>query len=682
MRKSLLSILFVLVLTGLACNLSGTETEVGVDATPAGNTDPATPTLVVTSASDPTPIPLDDPTAVPTAEPAPAGTGIIQQLGGSILTLAVQGDIAYVGVGPRLATIDISDARNPQWIATSEPFPELVTAVIVHGETAYVALDGLGLATFDVSDPTNLVLLNHTAEFNGYGTFHDLVLAGETLYLLNGQSYDDIDQALLAIDVSDPAGATLISQHTLSEAALYLGHANHTLFIQHRTDIALLNATDPANLQPLGRVFAQSGDNYLTGFTIAQGQAYLASANGLQIYDISSPTEPTLLSTSTSEDFFPTGGIAVEGNFVYTYFSFGEFGYCETTFITHDFNDLNNPTVSEPVRASSCSGQVVVQDFHLYANGWEGLSIFRIDNGVPLAESTLVDVSGLDSAGLLSEDGQRVYISSGNSVSVLDSTTPQNPVQLGTMPLDGTTGFFEGQGNVLYTASFNVGMRVFDITDFQNPQELITYQDTFGPSGQFFLVDGHLYLSDEEVKGWDVSDPAAPVRTLTVALDEPYGHFVINVNQDHIFVAREKEGLGFIDILDHAGNLLQTLDLPGRPSNLTAVDQFLYITSGDCYNSDACENFFTIADISDMANPTSATMGSPLILSGIVVRGDYAYVASDEMGVLVIDVSDPTRPVEHEQINLPGFTRWVYEIGDVLYVPAGRAGLYILDPIE
>jgi hypothetical protein len=52
------------------------------------------------------------------------------QIGGRISGITVVGDIAYVGMGPRVAAIDISQLDNPQLIHQSEPLPGAVTQLI------------------------------------------------------------------------------------------------------------------------------------------------------------------------------------------------------------------------------------------------------------------------------------------------------------------------------------------------------------------------------------------------------------------------------------------------------------------------------------------------------------------------------------------------------------------------
>src|SRR5512136_710584 len=45
---------------------------------------------------------------------------LVSQIGGAALRLAVSGTTAYMGLGPRLAVVDLSNPREPRLVGTSE----------------------------------------------------------------------------------------------------------------------------------------------------------------------------------------------------------------------------------------------------------------------------------------------------------------------------------------------------------------------------------------------------------------------------------------------------------------------------------------------------------------------------------------------------------------------------------
>ena len=68
---------------------------------------------------------------------------LVGQIGGRTYAVAVQDNYAYIGVGPRLFILDVSDKARPVVIGRTGVLPGVVIDVAVSGSYAYVA-DGEG----------------------------------------------------------------------------------------------------------------------------------------------------------------------------------------------------------------------------------------------------------------------------------------------------------------------------------------------------------------------------------------------------------------------------------------------------------------------------------------------------------------------------------------------------------
>ena len=75
------------------------------------------------------------------------------QLGGSTQAVAVQGSLAYIGTGPRMLVLDVTDPAAPVQLGQTPPLASLVKGIAVVDNLAYVAAEYAGLRVFDVSDP-------------------------------------------------------------------------------------------------------------------------------------------------------------------------------------------------------------------------------------------------------------------------------------------------------------------------------------------------------------------------------------------------------------------------------------------------------------------------------------------------------------------------------------------------
>ena len=97
--------------------------------------------------------------------------------------MAVKGDYAYIGIGPRLAILNIADPSLPTLAGQTGVFPGIVNDVAVAGNYAYVADGSAGLRIIDVSLPSA------PAEVGFYdtpGAAYDVAVAGNYAYVADG----------------------------------------------------------------------------------------------------------------------------------------------------------------------------------------------------------------------------------------------------------------------------------------------------------------------------------------------------------------------------------------------------------------------------------------------------------------------------------------------------------------
>jgi serine/threonine protein kinase len=70
---------------------------------------------------------------------------------------------------------------------------------------------------------------------------------------------------------------------------------------------------------------------------------------------------------------------------------------------------------------------------------------------------------------------------------------------------------------------------------------------------------------------------------------------------------------------------------------------------------------------------------TPGIACGVLVVGNYAYVADGKAGLRIIDISSPSSPKEVGAYDTPGVARNITIIGNYVYVADGETGLRIID---
>jgi hypothetical protein len=78
---------------------------------------------------------------------------LLGQIGGSVIAVARQGNYAYVGIGPRLVVLDVSDPIHPLLVGQTSVMPGCVRGVDVVRSYAYVAAWEAGLRIISISNP-------------------------------------------------------------------------------------------------------------------------------------------------------------------------------------------------------------------------------------------------------------------------------------------------------------------------------------------------------------------------------------------------------------------------------------------------------------------------------------------------------------------------------------------------
>jgi hypothetical protein len=71
------------------------------------------------------------------ALPSAMNVELVGQIGGIMITVAVRGDYAYVGVGPRLVILNVADPALPFVMGQTLVLPGLVFDIVLFGYCTY-----------------------------------------------------------------------------------------------------------------------------------------------------------------------------------------------------------------------------------------------------------------------------------------------------------------------------------------------------------------------------------------------------------------------------------------------------------------------------------------------------------------------------------------------------------------
>ena len=195
-------------------------------------------------------------------------------------------------------------------------------------------------------------------------------------------------------------------------------------------------------------------------------------------------------------------------------------------------------------------------------------------------------------------DGNRAYMGSGRYLLVMDISDKTKPVKIGEIMLNNHIHWLTVSGSHAYIANDTSGLRIIDVSDINNIQE-VGYYDTPGCSRGIFVSGTHAYMADQEagLRIIDISTPSSPQEV--GFYDTPGWSFSVFVSGGYAYVGDLDSGLRIIDVTN-----------PVSPQ-----------------------------EVGFYKTPTNSL--------GVFVSGNYAYVACGAgAGLRVFDVSNPSSPQE------------------------------------
>ena len=150
---------------------------------------------------------------------SPPNVSILSHTGGASYAIAVDGTYAYIGEGPRITSVDISNPANPLYIASSIILSDTVREITISGTYAYVADGAGGLFITDISDPAIITVLGR---YNSPGTVTDVKVQGNYAYLADQNS-------LKIMQISNPTNPVEIN--SMSIGATRLAISGNLLYV-------------------------------------------------------------------------------------------------------------------------------------------------------------------------------------------------------------------------------------------------------------------------------------------------------------------------------------------------------------------------------------------------------------------------------------------------------------------
>jgi sugar lactone lactonase YvrE len=574
--------------------------------------------------------------------------------------LYVSGDHVFLGNAfDGLRVIDVADPASPREIGS---FPGHTTGVarLISGEILPIATTAQLLFPTAVAfarKHDSLFLADFGSEEGKGALLRIDVVTGEMETLIDG------DPLIHPLDIAiDTSGALIVT----TTSSTFGDGEGRILRVDPETGTATILMQDSSIPFPYGTAVDSSGAIFIANMFKFDFQAGEFEFGKLIRLDPATGETTTIVKADpeSSSEFFFLGDLAFDGNGDIIAIDPGADPFFPPKILrinprTRKVTTLRSgPPLRTPMSlAVGADGSILIADSNADPRelGITTGAIFRLD---PESGSltTLATGAGVGSPfGLaLDQDGELIWTHVDKPVRIADVKVLGDLAVVTNEPPPFPEVLNAGLG----------GIQILDISDPANPLELAKYTDDF-PFGvhNSFIVGDLVYLVENSggLRIVDIADPRAPFEIghweIPQSEQERFSFpslHDLSVSGDRAYLAYAEAGLRILDVSDPRNPIqIGVYTYPGgwtHSAEPGANGDLVYLTD------EQPGGFMRVIDVSDLANPREIAQyksssgpvegDSEISIHNILVKGDLVYVANYQDGFRVVDVSDPTDPVE------------------------------------
>ena len=563
-------------------------------------------------------------------QPNPQAAGsleLVGQFGGSAAAVAVSGNFAYLGQGPRLVVLDISDTANPLFMNQSEILPGIVLGVEVEDGYVYVTTGYGGLYIYEFNPSGEISRIGSAVPtIPGCGSIE---IIGKTVYIACNPG------GLFIVDVTHPEDPKILSDGVISGSFISIAVVDDHAYLADINGGGLMVAdvSDTANPRQVGTFDVNEIPGEYTkmieGVDVCGDELCLAvQSYGLAILNLEEPDSPKYVSGDST--YFPSG-IVIQKDYAYL-LSESEPGVL--------IYDVSNPL--KPQRKGVLPTSIGGLEFAV--NEFPERGMFIADGYLYIPDQTY-------------------------GLTIVDVRDPMSPQLTGRYmtPLPDWLTDITVRDDYAFVVSRSGGFRMVDVSNPLNPREVFYDDERKNLYLQYptaiEIVDDYAVIADANypihVIALGEPDKMAEVGALFDKAASDGAHDMV-IAGDYAYLSGwgEKdafypgEGIWVVDIskpemLTPAG----FVDLPNGKWSLSISGSTLYALDGEIDPDQSEPLSLRILDISNSANPvlinsiqiSELQMMNP---SDIDVTDDVMYIGTAMMGLKRFDITAPQHPVE------------------------------------
>ena len=395
----------------------------------------------------------------------------------------------------------------------------------------------------------------------------------------------------------------------------------------------------------------------------------VGTRGGLYIHSLVDPATPRLVSTLPGSAVI--NDLAFLGDKVYLA---GEDKNIIVLNISNPINPIFLATIATP---DSVKGIDVAGNFLYIANNKSGVSI--------------IDITSLDTAKIIStlaytsevlkikiKEDYAYVANYENGLQIINITNPFLPTRVLTMPSAGVINNLRIIGDYIYLANKD-GINVLKIINPIVPTIFATFETLSSISLQVY--DKHLYIPQENKGGviYSLNDLKNPTPVIVASFNTAFQPREIAI-KNNLLVSLSPSSLRITDITSKINPIL-LYDMPilGKASDVKIVDNYIYYTNGISLG---------IIDITNIAAPMPLASVPAAKSKSLFIKDNYAYVPSEDNGVMIFDITSRATPVYKKTITNVANAEEIFVKDNIAYicssknrvvVPEKFSGLYTVN---
>ncbi len=569
---------------------------------------------------------------------------------------------AVVAGGPGFEILDLTNPEHPRGAGAFGTAGE-VNGMFLVGNRAFITENGTGNGTNYVDGALQAVDLSvpHPRSLGRLiipGDPHIMAISGNRAFISDGLN------RWLQVDISDPAKMQVMSSsEAVGDSFSTVISGNQAFVANGESGFEVHDLSNPTQVRLM--------TNFQTAEPVQRlaisGTNLLALGQSLQIFDISNPVTPHLVST------FPAtgGGITVSGNTVVI----TGHPFSDEDVQVIDISDPAKPELSGRISLIASSSSLVGN--HLLLSGFwgqSGLNVVELSQQVNPRHIAQVTAKGI--AAGVAVSGNYAYVANGDAgLAVIDASSPLELRRAGGCSVNGYAArvVLDGQKAFVVKQGFNTRYDMISGTvvavDISNPEDPVVIGEYTAAEYAYDLaISGNILLlaAGQSVHLIDISDPKKMRQTATLPMNEAIS---VEISGNHAYFATGNTGLIVVDISDPANpRKVGRYDTPSLAYDVRIAGNYAYLAN--------YEAGFYVFDISEPANPRVAGRLPSVHATSLTISGTQAFVPLGS-SIVVIDLTDPTSPHRTQGYEVAGVYDLV-ETGGILYVANGEAGLKLL----